>query len=151
MVNVRLQTATALKRLIQEEARCTQRELAAAIYKSQSLISGMMSGDRPGKDQDRRKIAEFFEMSYEEFLEYGKEEATEKKEPENIFSKAENDKHHQLIDKFKDTEKATLFNEMLLFIEDLDPDGYELLFGDTKKVFDTIKRLTDKKTGTEGE
>lgn len=69
---------------------------------------------------------------------------TETKEPSSNLTKVVIE-HQDMIRRFKNPEKAKEFNEILIEIEDGDPDGYDELFKEAKTISKTIKRLNQKK------
>lgn len=54
--------------------------------------------------------------------------------------------HQGVIKRFKDPKKAKEFNEVLVGIEEDDPEGYDELFKEAKTIYKTIKRLKEKNT-----
>ncbi len=138
----------ALRHYRKKKKGLNQTRLGKAIGVTQAMISKLEKGEGDGSAEVREKIVAYFGKTYSEFISKGENLLGEK----NITNITKyNQKHHEIIEMFQDPEKATLLNQMLVEIEKADPEGYDLIFGDIKKVYDTIKRLTEQKTGTEGE
>ncbi len=71
-----------------------------------------------------------------------------KKNVENKSSSLNFIKHHNRVQRFKDLEKAKEFNELLVYIENEDPEGYDELFKEAKTISKTIERLKEKSKKT---
>ena len=52
--------------------------------------------------------------------------------------------HQDVVKRFKDSEKAKKFNEILIDLERDDPEGYDDLYKEAKIIHKTIKRMKKK-------
>ncbi len=73
--------AAALRQITAERGRGINSQCAAAIQVSPGYFSELRNGGKEGSEAVRRAIAAYFEMSYEEFLDYGRSLIGEPKLP----------------------------------------------------------------------
>jgi transcriptional regulator with XRE-family HTH domain len=129
MKNRRLAFSRALQHFIKAGKNITQTKIAAKTGIKQGMVSGMKTGKRWGTEENRRAIADYFNKSYDEFLDIGQALL----DAENSIIKNDkpadspnihrlNDIHEDVIKMFQDKKTALEINQILVQIEQAGPD-----------------------------
>ncbi len=142
MVDINKKFAEILGILLNDEKRCTQTELGNAVGLKQPTISGIIGGTRTCNYEKRLKIASYFGMTMDEFLDYNPSEklstridkeyldiaiqtllnrvgVDDKKAIRKVldYNELKNAKHHKIVDQFEQPKLAEEINAILLEIE----------------------------------
>jgi transcriptional regulator with XRE-family HTH domain len=128
----------ALIHFIETGKNVTQTKISKTTGIKQGMISGMKTGKRKGTEDSRRSIAAFFNKTYEEFLEIGQKLIDS--ENKAIISSTDSPptlqttvserpivltEHQKMVKRFIDPKRGNHLNQILLKIEELDPDALD--------------------------
>lgn len=133
----------ALRYYRKKRKNLTQPRLSSDLGISQAMLSKLELGKLDGSSELRENIAEYFKVTYSDFIETGRRELAppppdrteirqvikeeikflQENPPPYItnFLEAKNREHHETINKFKDQDTALKINSILVKIEAVDP------------------------------
>lgn len=128
----------ALIHFIETGKNVTQTKISKTTGIKQGMISGMKAGKRKGTEDGRRAIAAFFNKTYEEFLEIGQKLIDSENKAilsstdspstlqTTVSKKSVNSSEYQkMVRRFIDPKRGNHLNQILLKIEELDPDALD--------------------------
>ena len=145
--------SAAFKYLIESDKKVTQTKIAHKTGLRQSYISALKNADRDGSEKTRRKVASYFKIPYDDFLEIGRRQIAPQPTPleaEDVKAivAGEINKHHtnDLERHLRNKHKAII--QDLRELEKLDPAALKEIHNYIKyQLHEKQGRLSDKALG----